>query len=264
MTADVRRQVRRYWWRYAVTVYCLVVVSAGVSVGLCVLHDVSRRGLVTTIVGAALLGASAYFATDHNATKPHVWLSSAGLFGVAALLLVLVPVYHLERPPDVALVLFAVGAMGVVGCAVTWHARLQAQELIGAPEIAELDLGTSFEARGNRATLDVDTERIMISKRRNQYRVARRRRLKPRYAVCRLENITSVGAELLARSDTHRLAGRRMVLMLTPGQAVRLGTRDGDWIFPTNRAYEACELIELRRKKHGRPNLGTFLPGDLP
>lgn len=261
MTADVRAWLRRYWWRYVVAVFAPVLVSAGVSIGLCVAGEQAGEPLAVTTVLAGFLAACAYITTMHNDNKPHKWLRNAAGFGAAACFLPMVPLTRMAPSESAGLAFFAVGVVSIAGCALAGHAKVVAGDRIGTAETVASDLGARFAARANTARLEVDTTKVQIFK--TDFDFHRRNVVKVFHAVCLLRNIRAVRVEYLKRSESHRLPGnKRLVLELTPGQAVVLDTSHGQWIFPTNQGYDAVEVISAMRKKYGRPNLDTFLPRD--
>jgi hypothetical protein len=262
MTGDGRDVVRRYWRRYAFAVLVPVVAGVGVAVGQSLLYEQARGHLGVAIVGGAFLLAAAGLLTFANDAKPHAWPKNAAAFGLLAGTLAALSATGVPYSETTPLPAFGVFVLWLAGCAVAWHAKLRATEKLGTTEVVSSDIGVRFDARANNAWLEVDTMSVQIHRTDLRYRRRTRIRLKFLLASLRLDEITSADVEYYRHTKTVRQPGtKRLKLTLTPGQVLHIGTADGDWLFPTNNAYAACEIIEKRRKKYGQPTLGPFLPG---
>jgi hypothetical protein len=259
-TGDGRDVVRRYSRRYALAVLVPVVAGVGVAVGQSLLYEQARGHLGVAIVGGVFLLAAAGLLAYFNDTKPHAWLKNAAAFGLLAGILAATTMAGVPYSETMLLPAFGVFVLWLVGCAVAGHAKLRATENLGREDFVESNLGARFDARENHAWLEVDTMSVQISRTDLRYRPTNR--VKHLLASVRLDEVTSAKVEYFRHTKTIRLAGaNRVKLTLTPGQVLHIGTPDGDWLFPTNNAYTACEIIEKRRKKYGQPTLGPFLPG---
>jgi hypothetical protein len=272
MTADVRTRVRRQWRRYAVAAWLQVVASLGVSLYMFVRFEQARNVLEELTVKGMFV-AYAFFVVDYNAAKPHTWLRSAGKFGAAAWVMMWLTWSSVEPLPQVGLALFALGVVCVAAWVLAWRAKATAEEDLSLDELMNADLATRFDARDNKAILEVDDVKVLMACTVRKHRYFDRdtqawvewdkREGNRQFVACSLGDIKSLRTIYIRRPRKVPMPRYdRMLLKLTPGPALRFDSPDGEWIFPSNRAYDALEIIKDKRQKFGlgHPSLGPFLP----
>lgn len=250
MTADVEGLVRRQWRWYA-------AVLNGLFVGF------------------------TYFVVNRNAVKPHTWLTSNARFTAVSWLL---PVLYLgtryrtlEVSLPVAPPFLIRTAVSVAALIMAGRAKGRVMPEIGLGELLGGDLGTRFTARDNNGVLEVDNVRVMMSctvtlwrtfdhrtetwhVRTRNIRTGRNRM----HIACSLADIESMRTITIPRPRTYPVPGfETRLLKLSPGPALRFEGPDGEWIFSTNRAQDAFDVIKNKRTRLGPPGLGNFLPGGL-
>ena len=207
---------------------------------------------------AAVVLAMAYVSTVFGAGKPYRWGGTAALFGLyggiapgLALGFVLggMPTSALLAAPTAAIGWFAGRQLGAR--ARSFVAQLRPGEL------ADTDLELAFPARaetkpGHPRTL------LVVGPREASVTTYSRRSLSG-YSSCLLEDVTAVERHSVQTAGELRFPGERGVtLALTPGSAVLLREPAGEWIFPTDQAEEAWQLLS-RRVETRRARLAELL-----
>jgi hypothetical protein len=259
MTADVRTRVRRQWRRYVVAAWLQVVASLGMSLYLFVRFE-QARDVVAELVEKGLFVAYAVFVVDYNAAKPYAWLWSAVKFGAAAWVMMWLTLYRIEPIPPVALELWALGVVCVAAWVLAWRAKATVD--LSLDDLIDEDLATKFDARDNPATLEVDDVKVRMTMLRRKARTTVNHHHWAS-ATCSLADIKSMRTIHLRRRRKIPMPEHpHRYLDLTPGSALRFDSPSGEWIFPSNSAHDAYELIKDKREKHalGYPKLGPFLP----
>lgn len=201
---------------------------------------------------SAVVLVAAYMSTVFAVHKPYKWGRTAAAFGAYGGL-----------GPGLALS-FVVGGQPASGALAVGTAVLgyvagkalggKARSLVGELRIAELagtDLELSFPARGE------PFAHLRVSPR--EAKVELRTRRLHRYSGCLLEDVTAVERHSVQATGELTLPGERGVpLKLTPGSAILLREPAGEWVFPTDQAEEAFELLS-RRVMVARARLAALL-----
>jgi len=272
MTADVRTRVRRQWRRYAVAAWVQVVASIAASFYLFLRFEQVRAGVVGSVIVNAMFVAYAYFVVDYNAAKPHTWARSSAKFGVAAWWVMWISLSGVKPYPPVGFIHFTLAVVWFAAWVLALRAKAKAEEDLSLDELMDADLATRFDARDNNAVLEVDDVKVFMAC------TVRKRRLFDRdtqtwtewygqrnrqYIGCSLGDIKSLRTIYIRRPRKVPMPKYDwMLLKLTPGPALQFDSPDGEWIFPSNRANDAFEVITEKRKKFGLgyPKLGPFIP----
>jgi hypothetical protein len=202
-------------------------------------------------LSAAVLVA-AYMSTVFATHKPYKWGLTAASYGAyGGLGPGLALSFAVGEQPVSALLALVTGAIGwYVGKSLGGRARSYVAGLRPA-ELADTDLELSFRARGMPfANMHVGPREVEV--------VLRTRRLY-RYSSCLLEDVTAVERHSVQIAGEHQLPGDRGVMLeLAPGSAVRLHEPAGEWVFSTDQAEQAFEVLS-RRVEVARTRLAALL-----
>lgn len=205
-------------------------------------------GFGTAVVpGTALLAA--YLATVFATTKPYRWGHTAPYFGAwSGLGPGLAFGYVLHQP-----VAYALAAVtGAIGWFAARQLGLTARRHVDGLRVDELagtDLELSFPARDNASVSLRVGPREVVAERREHFRMS----------TCLMEDVATVELQSVQTAGEVTLPGDRGVrVTLTPGPAVVLREPAGEWVFPTDRAEQARQLIS-RRAEPARARLAEIL-----
>ncbi len=244
MSSRAEEQIRwgRRW--YVVGMVAPMAVAVACSVAMTALYaEPGRKPQFAVYAAYALLAGYAYVTVDWNLSQPYKWVRNVLAFGAAAIGLQVASLGGMHPPDPVGLFFFGSGLVWIAGCVAAAIGRRHATADLDAEDIVDTNLGVRFPARGGkRVSLEVDGARIQVL----WAPLRRGRRWRLEQSTCLLRDVRAVGTRFVG-GGPYRLPGTRGVrLRLSPGPALWLREPAGEWIFPTNGAHEACEIIERR------------------
>jgi hypothetical protein len=249
MDEPLDRRIRRGWRLYAVGWAAPTAVTFVSAILVATLNPpgptLSAISVIVICYGG--LAVTAYTAADYNSTKPHLWGKNVATTGLAAVIFYWfvatrrITEANVDRLTDYSIAIVAVWLVGallaVIGKGIT-----------GGPhdpdEVIDTDLAVILWARGDaKVKMEVDTTHITMS------RVGQLAGDRAKLSSCRLQDVTSVKIVRLTDDGTRVLPGRAKVsVKVSRGPALRLRTRAGEWIFPTDDAVELCKIVKSRVK----------------